>query len=179
MALLLKQTARPQGSQSQPAIVDQWIKVSQPAVALPASTTGQIFRVQGGRVLVKALVGEVTTLIQTQACNMKVSSKKLTDAAAAVGTAVDVAANVDVTAREVGGLYFVEGDGTAGVLSNAGAAFVGTNSGNWVAPQGEIYVTTSATNTGAMKWDIWYQPLDPGARVVPATLTNSVLTAAI
>lgn len=187
MALLIKDSRRPTATSTgnQPAILDQWIRVTQatPAgagVALPASTTGQLFRVYGGRVVVKALVGTVTTVIQTQTDNLKVSSKALDTASAAVGTAVDVAANVDVTAREVGGMYFVEGDGTAGVLSNAGAAFIGPNSGSWVAPQGEIYLTASATNTGAMKWDLWYQPLDPGAYVVPAQLTGAgILQAAI
>ncbi len=178
MAFLVKNSTRGSASSASKqglAVIDQDIQVTCPSRTLPATTTDQLFRVRGGRVLVKRLVGEVTTLVQTQACNMKVSSKKLDTASAAVGTAVDVAANVDITAREVGGLYFVEGDGTAGVLSNAGAAYVGPNSGQWIAPQGEIYVTTSATNTGAMKWDIWYQPLDSGADVeAVATATAAI-----
>ncbi len=167
MALMVKNRHASSASASRQgqAFIDQLIHVSTAARTIPATTTDQIFRVKGGRVLVKALVGEVTTVIQTQADNMKVSAKKLDNASAAVGTAVDVAANVDITAREVGGLYFVEGDGTAGVLSNAGAAYVGANSGQWICAQGEIYLTTSATNTGAMKWDIWYMPLDEGAYV--------------
>jgi hypothetical protein len=179
MALFLKDIKRPTGSSGRQAILDQWIQVSQPAVALPASTTGQLFRVKGGRVVIKTLLGEVTTIIQTQACNLKVSSKKLDSASAAVGTAVDVASNLNITAIEVGGLLFVEGDGTALVKSTAGAAFIGTNSGLWIAPQGEIYLTTDATNTGAIKWDLWYQPLDSGAFVEPATLTSAILTVAI
>lgn len=156
------------GSQSQQgyAILDQDIHVQTAARALPtAASTDQIFRVRGGRVLVKRLVGEVTTVIQAQADNLKVSSKKLDTSSAAVGTAVDIAANLDINAMEVGGLYFVEGDGTAGVKSTAGGALIGTNTGMWIAPQGEIYLTASATNTGAFKWDLWYMPLDEGAYV--------------
>lgn len=178
MALLIKNhttSASASSSTQGSAVLDQEIKVSVPARTIPATTTDQIFRVKGGRVLVKRLLGTVTTVIQTQADNMKVSSKQLDAASAAVGTAVDVAANVDITAREVGGMYFVEGDGTAGVLSNAGAAFVGTNSGQWIAPQGEIYLTTSATNTGAMKWDLWYQPIDPGAFVEPVLTATAAI----
>jgi hypothetical protein len=156
-------------SRQGPSTIDQTIQVSCPARTIPATTTDQIFRVKGGRVLVKGLVGTVTTAIQVQADNMKVTSKALDAASVAIGSAVDVASNVDITTREVGGMYFVEGDGTAGVLSNAGATFVGANSGYWIAPQGEIYLTTSATNTGAMKWDIWYQPLDPTAYVEAVT----------
>jgi hypothetical protein len=155
--------------------LEQLIKVSTPTRTVPATTTDQIFRVKGGRVKVKALVGEVTTAIQAQADNMKVSSKRLDANSAAVGTAVDIAANVDINGKEVGSSYFVEGDGTAGVLSNAGGAFIGTNSGEWIAPQGEIYLTTSATNTGAMKWDLWYVPLDDGAFVEPVLTATAAI----
>lgn len=179
MALMIKDIKRPTGSSGRQATLDQWIQVSQPAVALPASTTGQLFRVKGGRVIVRALLGEVTTIIQTQADNTKISSKKLDNASVAVGTAVDVASNLDITAIEVGGFLFVEGDGTALVKATAGASLIGTNSGMWIAPQGEIYVTCAATNTGAIKWDIWYQPLDSGAFVEAATLSSGLLTAAI
>jgi hypothetical protein len=179
MALLIKNQHRPTASSIQPTVLDQWQKVSQPAVALPASTTGQLFRVKGGRVLVRSLIGQVTTAIQATDPVLKVSSKALDTASAAVGTAVDVASTVDISSLEVGGLLFVEGDGTAIVKSNAGAAFIGTNSGQWIAPQGEIYLTTGATKTGAIKWDIWYQPIDPGAYVEAAPLTSSLLTAAI
>lgn len=184
MAFMAKNVNGPQGTTSKSAILDQYVKVTQATaagagIALPASTTGQLFRVRGGRVLVKALIGEVTTVIQTQADNVKVSVKKLDNASAAVGTAVDVCANVDVTAMAVGSHYFVEGDGTAGVLSTAGAILVGPNSGWWIAEQGEIYLTASATNTGAVKWDLYYQPLDPGAYVEPAALSSGILTAAI
>jgi hypothetical protein len=166
MAFLIKDNHRPQGSTGRRTIVEQLTQVSKEALTVPASTTQQLFRVYGGRVKVKLLLGEVTTVIQTQTDNLKVSSKALDNTSTAIGTAVDVASNLDITAMQVGGLFVVEGDGTAGVKSTAGAAFLGTNSGEWIAPQGEIYLTTDATNTGAMKWDIWYEPLDAGAYVV-------------
>lgn len=179
MAFAIKNQNRTYGSSTPISILDQFILASQPAVILPATTTGQLFRVTGGRVLVRALVGEVTTATSATATNCKVSSKKLSNASVAVGTAVDVASNVAVASQEIGALFFVEGDGTAMVTSTAGAAFIGTNTGLWIAPQGEIYLTTSATNTGVVKWDIWYQPLDPGAVVVPAALSSGLLAAAI
>ena len=168
MAFLIKDTKPTQRSANgYPPVLDQYIRVSVAGRTVPATTTDQIFRVRGGRVRVRLLLGEVTTAIQNQLDNMKVSSKKLDANNAAVGTAVDIAANVDIANREVGGLYVVEGDGTAGVLSNAGGAYIGPNGGEWIAPQGEIYLTTSATNTGAMKWDLWYLPMDEGAYVDP------------
>ena len=184
MAFLLKDTKRPAGSSGRQATIDQWIQVTQAlptgaGVVLPATTTGQLFRVRGGAVLVRAIVGRVITVHSGTATNLKVSSKQLDNGSVAVGTAVDVASNVAVASLEVGSFLFTEGDGTAMVTSNAGAAFIGTNSGMWVAPQGEIYLTTSATNTGADRWDIYYQPLDAGSFVEPAILTNGLLTAAI
>lgn len=179
MAILLKSLHRGTGTTSQPTVIDQWIQISQPLVALPASTTGQLFRVKGGRIRVRALIGQVTTVIQAQACNVKVSSKALDTASVAIGTAVDVASNLDVNAVEAGGMLFVEGDGTALVKSTAGASLSGTNTGEWVAAQGEIYITTDATNTGKVKWDLWYLPLDAGAFVEAAVLSSGILTAAI
>lgn len=185
MAMMIKDVKRPSGSSGRQATVDQWIQVTQATaagagIALPTSgLTGQLFRVKGGRVVVRALLGQVTTAIQNQACNVKVTSKALDTASVAVGTAVDIAANLDVANMELGGFYFVEGDGTAAVKSTAGGVLGGTNDGSWIAPQGEIYITTSATNTGAFKWDLWYQPLDAGAFVEPAVLSSGILTAAI
>ena len=37
-----------------------------------------------------------------------------------------------------------------------------------VIPIGVIRCETSATNTGSIKWDLWYLPLDAGASVVSA-----------
>jgi hypothetical protein len=48
--------------------------VSRAAAALPASTTGNLFTVTGGRILLTGIVGQVTTVIQTQACNASLSA---------------------------------------------------------------------------------------------------------
>ena len=129
------------------------------AATLPATTTQTIFTVTGGRVLVTLLLGEVTTIIQAQANNLKVTS------APTVGTAVDLASNLDVNGKEAGTLLLVEGDGTALVGANAGAALNAVGIGAVVVPVGVIRIETSATNTGATKWHIRYIPIDVGATV--------------
>ena len=43
------------------------------SATLPASTTQNLFTIAGGRVLIKMLFGEVTTVVQAQACNLKVT----------------------------------------------------------------------------------------------------------
>lgn len=155
------------------AVLSQSVHVSRPASTAAAllNTAQNIFQVIGGRVRVKGLVGQVTTAIQAQATNIKTTSTAKDAAGATIGTAVDVASNVDCNALEVGGMVFTEGDGTAAVKSNAGAAFIGTNSGEWIAPQGFISFTAGATSTGGFKWDLWYEPLDEGAYVVAVPLS--------
>lgn len=136
--------------------------VAKAAEDLPASTTQDIFVVSGGRCAILLLLGEVTTVIQAQACNLKVTS------APTVGTAVDLAANLDINAKEAGTLLLAELDGTALVGANAGAALSGVGASLCIVPVGTIKIETSATNTGATKWDLWYFPLDVGAQIVSA-----------
>ena len=167
MALVIKNAnlARPVGAiPNGQAYISQWIHVARPTLSLPQSTTEQIFRVHGGRILVKLLLGEVTTVIEGTDPQLKVSVSKLTAAAALSGTAYDIASTLDISSDEVGTMYVVEGDGTAIISGNQVAGSVEAFSQGFVmAGPGQIYITTGASKTGAIKWDLWYQPLDEGA----------------
>ena len=154
--------------------LNQWIQVSRAALALPQTTTEQLFRVYGGRVLVHLLIGEVTTVIQSTDPVAKVSTKRLSDASVAIGTAYDVASTLDMSSDEVGTIYTVEGDGTALVSPQLAGSGYGQPQ-PWIMPQGEIYLTTGASKTGAIKWDIFYQPLDPGAYVVAVSTATAAI----
>lgn len=138
------------------------IAVSRATATLPASALGHIFTVSGGRVLVRYLVGEVTTIIQAQACTVKVTGTPTT------GTAVDwSAASSSISGLEVGAhLTLPAAAATALVQGNAGGSIV--HQAEWIAAIGTIDITTSATNTGSVKWDLIYVPLDNGAQVVAA-----------
>lgn len=136
-------------------------KVDKASFTLPATATGALFTVTGGRIILTSIVGEVTTVIQTQANNTKLISTPT------VGTAVDMCAALDITADEVGCLY-----GITGIPANA---LIGTNAGltphmtNYqVIPIGTIGLNCAATNTGATKWSMTYIPLDDGASVAAA-----------
>ena len=129
--------------------------------ALPQTTTASIFTVAGGRIALLGLLGEVTTIIQVQANNLKVVSTPTT------GTAVDICANLDVSGKEVGTLF-----GITGIFSDA---LVGANAGATilcqrpvVIPIGAIRLTASASNTGSVKWRAFWLPLDVGATVTAA-----------
>jgi hypothetical protein len=138
-------------------------QVSKTAATLPATTTQNIFTIAGGRVMVMALVGEVTTICSATATNLKATSVPTT------GSAVDIAANLAIANFEAGAILVVEGDGTALIGTSAGAGFApALNALPFILPIGVVRIETSATNTGATKWDMWYVPMDDGAFVVSA-----------
>ena len=137
-------------------------KLDRATAALPASTYGALFTISKGRVILTSLVGEVTTIIETQACNLKVTSTPTT------GTAVDIATNLDIGTApdEVGCLYGIGAYVGALVGTNAGATVLPTYM--IVIPIGTLGITTSATNTGSIKWTATYIPLDDGAEMTVA-----------
>jgi len=137
--------------------------VEKASATLPATSTQNLFTIAGGRVMVTALIGEVTTVVQAQANNLKVTSVPTT------GSAVDIASNLDINGFEAGALLVVEGDGTALIGTSAGAGFApALNALPFILPIGTLRIATSATNTGASKWKLFYQPLDVGASVASA-----------
>jgi hypothetical protein len=138
------------------------LAVARATATLPATTAQNIFTVSGGRILLKYLVGEVTTIVQAQACTLKVTSTPTT------GTAVDLsAASASISGAEVGAKFGLPAAAATGlVFGNAGGILTGL--AQWVIPIGNISYTTSATNTGSIKWDLIYVPLENGAQVVAA-----------
>jgi len=137
-------------------------KVSKATAGLAATSTVDLFTVATGRVVVHAIIGEVTTVVQGQATNCKLISTPTT------GTAADLCAVLDLTADEVGCLY--------GITGLTGEALIGTNAGATICPKHGVVVppgvigfnNASALNTGSVKWDIYYTPLDTGATIVSA-----------
>lgn len=148
-----------QGAEIRKLLLGQ--KVDRAAAALPQTAAGTLFTVTGGRILLTSIVGQVTTVIQTQANNTKLQSVPT------VGTAVDLCAVLDISADEVGCLYGITGTlATAMVGANAGATVA--PSAALVVPVGAIKLNCAASNTGAVKWSLTYVPLDSGASVAAA-----------
>lgn len=137
------------------------VPVERAAAALPQTTASALFNVVGGRVAILAVLGEVTTVIQTQANNTKLIANP------AVGTSVDICAVLDISADEVGCLYGITGvPADALVGANAGASPVCSRP--IVVNTGTIDLSCAASNTGAVKWQIRYLPLDEGAHITAA-----------
>ena len=142
------------------ATVGQWIHVVRPALAFPQTTNEQLFRVYGGKILVLLLMGTVTTVVAATDPQLSIDGYALNAAGAVVGSVKAIAATADTKDAEVGGIWVVEGDGSAFILATAGAAYIGSQNGKWIMPQGEIVLVAAASQTGAAKWDLFYQPLD-------------------
>lgn len=142
------------------------VRVSKATAALPQTTTANLFTVTGGRIILTSIVGEVTTVIQTQANNTKLISNPTT------GSSVDLCAVKDITALEVGGFLSLSPDLDATPFSvalqqqNAGAVSLPVL--GIVIPIGAIELSCAASNTGSIKWDMTYIPLDDGASVAAA-----------
>ena len=165
MAFLLKNRAGNQFAGGRDAVVQQWIQVSRAALALPQATNQQLFRIYGGRVWVHLLIGEVTTVIEGTDPVPSIEYAALTTAGALVGTEYAIASTLNIASDEVGTLYGVEGDGTAITSGNQVAGSLESAFPGFVLAQGQLVLTTTGSRTGAIKWDLWYQPLDSGAYV--------------
>jgi len=136
-------------------------RVDRATAALPQTAAAALFTVTGGRVAIMGILGEVTTVIQTQANNTKLTANPT------AGTSVDLCAVLNISADEVGCLY--------GVTGTVGDALIGVNAGYAPLPArplvvaaGTIDLDCAASNTGSVKWSIWYAPLDDGAVVTAA-----------
>lgn len=135
-------------------------RVDRPTENLPQSTDTALFTITGGRVAVMLVVGEVTTVIQTQANNTKLKFNPT-----ATGADQDLCAVLNISADPVGELYTIDG-----VVSNAMRSDLLIGSGGLVAnplilSEGDIELDCAASNTGQVQWSIWYIPLDQDAKV--------------
>lgn len=138
------------------------LRVSRATATLPATTQAAIFTISTGRVIITSLTGTVTTATGATATNLKVTGNPTS------GTDVDIAANVAAASKEVGSLFTLPATfGGALVVNNAGGAPLQLGVGIVLNP-GTLDLVTSATNTGSVKWDLTYIPLDDGASVTAA-----------
>jgi len=137
------------------------IKVERATAVLPATGTAAIFNIVGGRVAIRQLIGEVTVGIQVQLCNLTINGTP------AVGTQVPLCTLLDVTGDEVGCLYGITGLNTDALIGINAGALPGQER-DVVLNVGTMTLTTSATNTGSVRWTVLYVPIDDGAHVTAA-----------
>jgi hypothetical protein len=134
------------------------IRVDRATATPPATTSTEYFHVYNGRCLVTMLVGEVTTAIQAQACNLSWESNPTT------GTTNAMCAVLDIQSKEQGTLLSITGTVGDAMIAGSSGAVKGQLAPVIVAVGG-LELKTSATNTGSIKWSLWYIPLDDGAYI--------------
>jgi len=138
--------------------------VSKATAALPATTDAALFTVVG-QVLVTSLVGEVTTVIQTQANNTKLKFNP-----DGTGADTDLCAVLDISADAVGTQYSLTGtvaDALSSGLWTLGPNLLIQAPGIYL-NDGNIEIDCAATNTGSVKWDLTYIPYSTDAAVTAA-----------
>lgn len=129
---------------------------------LPQSTTESIFTVTGW-VRLEEILGIVTTVIQTQANDTKLTANPTT------GTSVDMCAVLSITGKAAGSTLRITGTLTDAMVSNSAAEGAGIvqATAQIIAP-GTIDLVCAASNTGSVAWITRYKPLTPGARIIAA-----------
>lgn len=136
------------------------IRVDRATATLPQTAAAAIFNVKGGRVLMTGILGEVTTLLGAVG-NINLEANPTT------GTTSVLDVVLAAGAKEAGTLLSITGTvGDAMLGDDAGGVRMGP--APVVLPVGTLDLRTSASDTGAIKWSLWYIPLDDGAYVEAA-----------
>ncbi|MHC4093752.1 MAG: hypothetical protein ACYSVY_26355, partial [Planctomycetota bacterium] len=111
-----------------------------------------------GNVELLSIVGEVTTVIETQA-----NATKLTFNPTGTGASTDLCTTLDITADAVGTFYSITGVLTDPLQS--ALWYIHTMSSPIVLGPGTIDLDCAATNTGSVEWHMMYRRIDTAATV--------------
>ena len=133
-------------------------RVTRVASNLPQTTAGALYTVSGGKCIVE-IIGEVTTVIEAGANNMKLTAN------ATVGASVDLCTILDIDTDAVGTFYHLTGTLTDALVETTSGAGESQSTGLIVAP-GTIDLDCDASKTGQIKWVLFYIPIDQGAKIV-------------
>ena len=135
--------------------------ITRAAAVLPATTQTPYFTVVG-KVRILQIVGEITTVFDGTANDIKLVANPT------VGADVDMCVALTVTSDTLGTIYTITGTlGDALIATPSGA--VPEQATGVIVAAGSIDLDATATDTtGATKWTVQYVSLDPGSSVVAA-----------
>ena len=135
------------------------IRVDRATATLPQGAASAIFNIVGGRVLVTAIIGQVTTVLGAVG-NLKLIATPTT------GAVNDMCAVVAAGTLAAGVLVSI--DGIVGDAMLTGTGSVSTMTSPVVVNVGTITQSLSGSSTGSIKWTLCYVPFDDGAYVTSA-----------
>lgn len=137
------------------------VQVERVTANLPQTAAHALFTISGGRIAVVQLIGQVTTVVQTQANATKLIGNPTT------GADLDICATLDITADAVGTLYGITGL-FSDALIGAGPGALSGQTRPVILNVGTLDLSCAASNTGQVRWTLYFVPLDLSAAVVAA-----------
>ncbi len=126
--------------------------------SLPQSADGTLFTVASGLIVVEGIIGEVTTVIETQANNARLKFNPT-----GTGADVNLCNTLDITADAVGTFYSITGVITDQLQD--GLWYANAMASPIVLGPGVIELECSASNTGSVGWFLLYRKIETGATV--------------
>lgn len=143
-------------------LLDRGYQIKRATALLPATTTGNIFIIGGGKVMVNGLLGVCDVASPSTTNTLKISTL------ATGGTGADLSTAVSVASKEAGS--------TISLTNVVGGALLVQNAGTpastllpFVLNPGSITITTTGTAaTGTWSWYLQYVPVDDAAYVTAA-----------
>lgn len=139
-------------------------KVASKILATIANGNTTLFNYTGS-IKILDIVGRVTTLMETKTQDTKLAI--VSDSL----TAVDICANVDLTAAAVGTLLSITGTAANAMVASANGAIAPSQASGIVATcttAGIIRQVAGAANTGKITWFVSWMPLSAGATLTAA-----------
>ena len=134
------------------------IVVDRATAALPQTATDILFTVTG-TVLLKAIIGLVTTEVGGVANNTKLTH-----------VATDICSVLDVTGDVVGTRYSIDGTFANALIATAIGVPVAKQATEVVLPAGNLILDCAGSDGGGgrVSWHLTYEPLSEGATVAAA-----------
>lgn len=138
----------------------------------PEGATVDLFTIAGGRILLMALLGQVTVQIARNAAGDANSKLRLTTTTGAAGTN-DLCGNLDTDTLDVDCEFSITGTVGNPMVSDArvGVIVPSLAVNLLVLQPGTIllaYTANAGGVTGTIRWTIHYHPIDEAVRVVAA-----------
>jgi hypothetical protein len=130
-----------------------------PTDDLPQTTQSALFTITGGPIFVYGIVGEVTTVIETATNNAQLVYNHASE------SDVDLCADLDITGDVVGTLYTITGDFSDALLSGV-AVESDIIAQPFLLQAGTIDLDCSASNTGQVKWTLFWSPVNDAGTYV-------------
>jgi len=134
------------------------------AVITVVSPGDPFFTIAGGMILLRALVGICTTTFGGNATTL--SFELNPDEATGANTVLTLAVDIGTATVLADIVAFVGAPGTALTGGHLASQVLGLTSGMGVACAPGVIGLVSTATFGAMRWVLWYLPIDVGASVV-------------